>query len=356
LLIIYLILIGNASLVTLKQLDEIYITIISKLLIDIAAVTMAKLGHVLLGLLVFIVFAALVLLQHSQLSAAFTGAVNSINHEHPMVNNILLKDQHLRAVAALASSVNSLEGRGDEKKSEVQVGEAKMEPPPEVVAIADEIKSPLASVASSVETLRRVVGGPLTSEEVLAQLSASDSVELSSVPDDTVTTVVSCATSKGNITIDIRRDWGPNGVDRYLDLVRANYFDDLPFFRVCPRYITQFGVKHVKAGDARPKCSSLNDDPSLWGIRDMDTGYLFYAGSGARSRGCQMVLALCDMPGCKQTTLGTTFWEVPIGTVRKEGHGVLKDIAQTGFPYPKLEMGGQHKDAGGPNQGADIIV
>jgi len=294
---------------------------------------MAKLGYFITGMLVFALFTTLIVLQHSQLTDLAANAMKSVREDHPMVNNILSKpDKNLR--------VNN--GNSVVISTEKEVHEE----PITIRSMPKEIEKEVL-----VPTPEKKVGGPLGSEEVLAQLSASGSIELTSVPDDTVTTVVSCSTSKGNLTIDIRRDWGPNGVDRYLNLVRSGFFEDLPFFRVCPRYITQFGVKYQKPDGIKPTCSRLNDDPSQWGVRDMDTGYLFYAGSGERSRGCQMVLALCDMPGCKQTTLGKTFWEVPIGTVRKHDHSVLKDIAQTGFPYPKLEMGGQHADAGGPSQG-----
>jgi hypothetical protein len=37
--------------------------------------------------------------------------------------------------------------------------------------------------------------------------------------DDTVTAVVQCRTSAGNITIDVRQGWSPLGAQRYLDLV-----------------------------------------------------------------------------------------------------------------------------------------
>lgn len=303
---------------------------------------MMKIRYILAGVLVLVIFSALIVLQHSQLSALFSNAAESIQIDHPMINNILLKDsQYLRAASASVT---------DSRPPDSLVLKERQELP---VVIVGENKNHDSSL-EVVEMLRKTGGGgggPLSSEEVLAQLSASGSIQLTSQPDDTVTTVVTCSTSKGNLTIDIRQDWGPNGASRYLDLVRANFFDDLPFFRVCPRYITQFGVKHHKEGAEKGLCSRIDDDPSLWGVRDMDMGYLFYAGSGERSRGCQMVLALCNMPGCKQTTLGTTFWEVPIGTVRKEGHAVLKEIGQTGYPYPKLEMGGQHPDAAGPNQG-----
>lgn len=39
------------------------------------------------------------------------------------------------------------------------------------------------------------------------------------------------------------------------------------------------------------------------------------------------------------------------GTVREENFDTLKSIMATGFPYPKLEMPSQHKDARGPDQG-----
>lgn len=170
--------------------------------------------------------------------------------------------------------------------------------------------------------------------------------------DDTVTHVIQCSTSLGNITMDIRKNWAPFGVKRFLSMLEKDFFNDLSFFRVAPRYITQFGAKYREPNSITNtlNCQSFEDDRSMWNVRDMDMGYIFFAGSGINSRGCQMVFSLCEMGGCKQTTLGSTPWEVPIGTIRKDGFNVLRDIGQTGFPYPKLEMQGQHKDAAGPNQ------
>ena len=93
--------------------------------------------------------------------------------------------------------------------------------------------------------------------------------------------VVECSTTKGNLTIDIRSNWAPIGADHFLKLIEADLFTNLPFSRVCPRYITQFGVRH--APDHQSESSKqiiktiLKDDNSLWGIRDMDFGYIFYA-------------------------------------------------------------------------------
>lgn len=109
--------------------------------------------------------------------------------------------------------------------------------------------------------------------------------------DDTVTSVVECVTSQGNLTIDVRSGWAPLGSIQYLNLISQNFFTDLPFFRVCPRYITQFGAKY----QSQINVKVIKDDRTLWGVRDMDYGYVFFAGSGKDSRREEMVLALCDM-------------------------------------------------------------
>ena len=131
---------------------------------------------------------------------------------------------------------------------------------------------------------------------------------------DAVTDIVVCSTSKGNLTIDVRSKWAPKGVDQFLKLVRLGHFNDLPFYRVCPRYITQFGRKYLAPGTPDPleqnHISVIKDDTSLWGLRDMDFGYLFFAGSGPNSRFDEMVVALCPMKGCIATGLGHADWEV----------------------------------------------
>src|SRR5690349_3100382 len=38
-------------------------------------------------------------------------------------------------------------------------------------------------------------------------------------------------TTKGNIVVDIHRDWAPIAADRFYNMVRNNYFDGVRFFR-----------------------------------------------------------------------------------------------------------------------------
>jgi cyclophilin family peptidyl-prolyl cis-trans isomerase len=59
------------------------------------------------------------------------------------------------------------------------------------------------------------------------------------------TVLVAIETTRGPITVMLRRAWAPHGVDRVYNLARAGYFDDSRFYRVVDGYIAQFGL----AGD-----------------------------------------------------------------------------------------------------------
>ena len=59
------------------------------------------------------------------------------------------------------------------------------------------------------------------------------------------TVLVDIETTRGNITVVLRRAWAPHGVDRAYNLARAGYFDDSRFYRVVDGFIAQFGL----AGD-----------------------------------------------------------------------------------------------------------
>jgi peptidyl-prolyl cis-trans isomerase A (cyclophilin A) len=68
-------------------------------------------------------------------------------------------------------------------------------------------------------------------------------------------------TSKGLIVIEVHRDWAPLGADRFYNLVRAGYYDQVRFHRIRKDTWAQFGIN----GD--PKISNvwrnrmLPDDP-----------------------------------------------------------------------------------------------
>lgn len=68
-------------------------------------------------------------------------------------------------------------------------------------------------------------------------------------------------TTKGDILIDVHRDWSPLGADRFYNLVRSGYFTNVAFYRVAPGFIVQFGAAaDPKVGAAWEK-ATIKDDP-----------------------------------------------------------------------------------------------
>jgi len=57
--------------------------------------------------------------------------------------------------------------------------------------------------------------------------------------------LVDFETTRGPMTVALRRAWAPHGVDRAYNLVRAGYFDDSRLYRVVEGFVAQFGL----AGD-----------------------------------------------------------------------------------------------------------
>jgi peptidyl-prolyl cis-trans isomerase A (cyclophilin A) len=68
-------------------------------------------------------------------------------------------------------------------------------------------------------------------------------------------------TTKGDIVIEVHRDWAPHGADRFYELVRAGYYDDVAFSRVRANMWAQFGIN----GDPRVSTAwrkrTIPDDP-----------------------------------------------------------------------------------------------
>ena len=49
-------------------------------------------------------------------------------------------------------------------------------------------------------------------------------------------------TSKGLIVVAVHKDWAPLAADRFYNLVKNCFFDDVRFFRVVPNFMVQFGM------------------------------------------------------------------------------------------------------------------
>ena len=98
-------------------------------------------------------------------------------------------------------------------------------------------------------------------------------------------------TTAGDFTVEVHRDWAPNGADRLHELVTAKYFDDSRFYRVVAGRWVQFGI----AGD--PKVAqawrkrTIADDT----LRQSNTiGTVAFANTGPDTRATQIYINLGD--------------------------------------------------------------
>jgi peptidyl-prolyl cis-trans isomerase A (cyclophilin A) len=69
-------------------------------------------------------------------------------------------------------------------------------------------------------------------------------------------------TSKGDIVIEVHRNWAPHGADRFYNLVCGGYYDEARFFRVIQGRWAQFGINGDPQIANRWRTNSIPDDPA----------------------------------------------------------------------------------------------
>jgi peptidyl-prolyl cis-trans isomerase A (cyclophilin A) len=87
-------------------------------------------------------------------------------------------------------------------------------------------------------------------------------------------------TSAGIFTVEVHRDWAPNGADRFYNLVKNGYFDNIRFFRVIPGFMVQFGINGDPALNTVWKDARIPRDPVK---QSNGRGYLSFAMQGGPS-------------------------------------------------------------------------
>jgi homoserine O-acetyltransferase len=98
-------------------------------------------------------------------------------------------------------------------------------------------------------------------------------------------------TTKGPFIVEAHRDWAPNGVDRFYDLVRNGFFDDSRFYRVLLNYIAQFGIAGDPSVAAVWRTRTIPTDPEHGSnVR----GTIGYAMVTPNARTTQLYINLAD--------------------------------------------------------------
>jgi peptidyl-prolyl cis-trans isomerase A (cyclophilin A) len=119
---------------------------------------------------------------------------------------------------------------------------------------------------------------------------------------------VALETTKGTIHIDVRRDWAPLGADRFYNLVRLGFFEDLAFFRVLDRFVAQTGLHGDPAVNTAWRDARIQDDP----VKESNTaGMVTFATSGPNSRTTQFFINTGDNAGLDRMGFA------PFGRVRE---------------------------------------
>jgi len=68
-------------------------------------------------------------------------------------------------------------------------------------------------------------------------------------------------TTKGGVRMEMRREWAPNGVDRFYNLVRHGYYDQSAVFRIRTGMWAQFGINGEPKISQLWRMRTIPDDP-----------------------------------------------------------------------------------------------
>ena len=103
---------------------------------------------------------------------------------------------------------------------------------------------------------------------------------------------VKMVTTKGDIVIEVHRDWAPLGVDRFYNLVKAGYYTDVAFFRTIKGFMVQFGIHGDPAVNRAWQPARIQDDPT--GKQSNTRGMVTFAMGGANTRTTQLFISYAD--------------------------------------------------------------
>jgi len=72
---------------------------------------------------------------------------------------------------------------------------------------------------------------------------------------------VKLETTQGDVVILVNRSWAPNGADRFYNLVKIGYYDDVAFYRVIRGFMAQCGFNGDPAVSSVWSNARISDDP-----------------------------------------------------------------------------------------------
>lgn len=98
-------------------------------------------------------------------------------------------------------------------------------------------------------------------------------------------------TSQGDFVIEVQRDWAPLGADRFYNLVKNGFYDDVRFFRIISGFMAQFGISGDPKTSAVWREARIQDDPVK---QSNKRGFVSYAMAGPNTRTTQLFINFGD--------------------------------------------------------------
>ncbi len=98
---------------------------------------------------------------------------------------------------------------------------------------------------------------------------------------------VKFTTTKGDFVVEVDRSLAPNGADRFYNLVKVGFYDDVAFFRAIDKFMVQFGLHGQGRVNATWRRARITDDP-VKGTNKRGT--ITFATSGKDSRTTQVFI------------------------------------------------------------------
>jgi peptidyl-prolyl cis-trans isomerase A (cyclophilin A) len=98
-------------------------------------------------------------------------------------------------------------------------------------------------------------------------------------------------TTKGPFVVTVNRDWAPRGADRFFNLVKIGFFEEIAFFRAIEGFVVQFGISGDPEINNKWSLARIQDDPVQSSNKK---GYLAFAMAGPNSRTTQLFINLRD--------------------------------------------------------------
>ena len=123
-------------------------------------------------------------------------------------------------------------------------------------------------------------------------------------------------TTRGDFTMNVTRAWAPIGVDRFYNLVKHHYYDNMVVFRAVPGFVVQFGISSYPAVNAAWRNADIQDDPVT---QSNKRGFVTYAKtSQPNSRSTQIFISF------KDNSFLDSQGFAPFGVIEPEGMKVVE--------------------------------